>query len=563
MRINEERLFGYLVKNAPDLMMVLEADFTVRYVSPSIEAVLGYRPEEVVGTDISRYLHPEEREWVRDGFVWKRAERGRLQSPVELRMKHADGSWRHFEAVGNDLLSDPDIEGTVAYFRDVTEHKALMDTLAHRAFHDSLTGLPNRALFVDRLEQALARALRHRGYVTVLFLDLDNFKAVNDAFGHEAGDRTLAAVGRRLQACVRPGDTVARFGGDEFAVLLEYTKDAVGASRVVERIVESSRAPIALNGRALFVTCSIGVATSDPGQDEPNELLRRADQAMYGAKKSGKARYQLSSPGVHAEAVERMKLEEALGRAVARGEFKLYYQPEVVLKTGEIVGMEALLRWDDPLRGVVSPASFVTLAETTGQIVPIGRWILHEACTQAAQWQEQYPEAPPLVSVNLSPIQFHQPTLVEEIAETLRRTGLNPGNLVLEITETFSMEDARHVTVAVQELKRLGVKLAIDDFGTGHASLSYLERFPVDVLKIDQSFVDRLGRDGENASALVSAMISFTQALGIEAVAEGVENVEQLDELDGMGCDMAQGFYFWEPLSDVAATELLRTTRGE
>lgn len=562
MEDNEERLFGPLVKNAPDIMMVLEADFTVRYVDPAIKVVLGYRPEEVVGTDISRYIHPEEQEWVQAGFVWKRAGRGRFQALVELRMRHADGSWRHFEAVGNDLLGDPDVRGTVAYFRDVTEHKALVGTLAHRAFHDELTGLPNRGLFVDRLEQALARALRHRGSLTVLFLDLDNFKSVNDAFGHEAGDRILAAVGRRLQACVRPGDTVARFGGDEFAVLLEYTKDAVGVSRVVDRIVESSRAPIALNGRALFVTCSIGVATSASERDQADELLRRADQAMYGAKKSGKARYRSSSPAVPTEVTKRMELEEALGWAVARGEFKLHYQPEVVIKTGEIVGMEALLRWDHPRRGLVTPTSFVTLAETTGQIVPIGRWILDEACAQAARWQEQYPEGPPLVSVNLSPMQFQQPTLVEEIAETLQRTGLDPGNLVLEITESFSMEDARHVTVAVRELKRLGVKLAIDDFGTGHASLSYLERFPVDVLKIDQSFVARLGRNGENTAALVSAMISFTQALGIEAVAEGVENVEQLDELDGMGCDMAQGFYFWEPLSDDAATELLRAARG-
>ena len=557
-----EEQFRRLVENAPSITIVFESDLTVRYVSSSVERVLGYRPEEVIGTNISRYLHPEESEWMQDGFVREHAEPGSVSKPVELRMRCSDDSWCPLEAVSIDLLDNPNIKGIVVYLSDATEHKALRDALAHRAFHDPLTGLPNRALFVDRLEHALAHASRHRQPVTVLFLDVDDLKAVNDSFGHEVGDELLISVSSRLRACVRPGDTVARLSGDEFAILLEDATRLADATRVVERIVETWQAPVVVSGHTLFVTASVGIATSDFGQDRAEELLRRADLAMYRAKEKGKTRYELFLPNIATKVLERIELENDLKGIVERGELKVYYQPEVVPETGAIVGMEALLRWDHPRRGLIPPAEFVPLAEMSGLIVPIGRWVLEEACRQALLWQEQYPDAPPLVSVNLSAKQFQRPALIEEITETLQKIGLDPHNLALEVTESLPMEGAPHLTNIAQELKNLGIKLVVDDFGIGYSSLSFLESFPADMLKIDQSFIAKLGRDEGNTAALVSAIICFTQALNAQAVAEGVETAEQLGELLGMGCDLAQGFYFWEPLTDDAATELLRTRQG-
>ncbi len=557
-----EELFRCIVENAPYVTVILEDDLGIRYANPAVEEVLGYRPEEIVGTNVSRYLHPEESEWMQNGFVGENAELGNVSKPMELRMRRSDGSWCPLETVGIDLLDDPNIKGIVVYLSDATEHKALREALTHRAFHDLLTSLPNRALFMDRLEHALAHASRHRQPVTVLFFDVDDLKAVNDGFGHEVGDELLVSVGSRLRACVRPGDTVARLGGDEFAVLLEDATGSAEATRVVERIVETWQAPVVVSGHTLFVTASVGIATSDFGQDRAEELLRRADLAMYRAKEKGKARYELFLPSTVSKVLERIELENDLRGIVERGELKVYYQPEVVPGTGAIVGMEALLRWDHPRRGLIPPAEFVPLAEMSGLIVPIGRWVLEEACRQALLWQEQYPDAPPLVSVNLSAKQFQRPALIEEITETLQKIGLDPHNLALEVAESLPMENAPHLTNTAQELKKLGIKLVVDDFGTGNSSLSYLEHFPADILKIDRSFIDKLGRDEGNTATLVAAMICFTQTLNTQAVAEGVETAEQLDELLGMGCDLAQGFYFWEPLTSDAATELLRTHQG-
>lgn len=557
-----EGWFRCLVENAPDVIMILEADLTVRYVCPSVEQVLGYRPGDVVGTRLCRYLHPGEHEWVRGGLVGRHVESERVPTPVRLRIRHADGSWRHFEAVGTDLLDDASLGGIATYFHDVTEDEALRDELVHRSLHDPLTGLPNRALFMDRLGHALARAGRHRGPVTVLFLDLDDFKTINDSFGHEMGDLLLVAMGRRLKACVRPGDTVARLGGDEFAVLLEDSTGAIDVARAVERVAEASRAPIVLGGHRLFATASIGVARSDREQDRTEDLLRQADLAMYRAKEKGKARLELLERSASEGALGRARLEQDLKGALERGELRVYYQPEVALGSGEIVGMEALLRWEYPRRGLLLPAEFVTLAEMNGLIGPIGRWILEEACRQALLWQDQYPDAPPAVSVNLSTKQLRRSTLAEEVAVALQKTGLTPRNLVLEVTESLSTNDASRATATVRELEGLGVRLAVDDFGNRGSSFSYLEGFPVDALKIDRSFVGKLGRDSASATRLVSAMIGFARAMGIRTVAEGVETAEQLDELLGMGCDSAQGFYFCKPLPGNAATELLKSNRG-
>lgn len=561
MFVGSEGTFRNLVEEASDIIMILESDLTVRYANTSIEQLLGYRREDVVGTRIQRYLQPEEIRWFNRDFVAKHARSPKHPAPVETRMRHADGSCVYFEVALAKLPDEPDSGAVAVYLHDITEERILRSALVDLSFHDSITGLPNRILFMDRLEQALARAARQRGPVTVLFIDLDDFKDVNDSLGHEAGDNLLVAVGRRLKACIRPEDTVARLGGDEFAVLLEFATDPIDAIRVVERIMEASHAPIVFQGHRRCVTFSIGVAHADSGQERGEDLLWRADLAMYRAKENGKARFELFESDMSELAHQRMKLERDLKEAFDRGQLLLHYQPEVTLSNGKIVGMEAFLRWQYPERGSVPPEEFVPLAETNGMIVPIGRWILEEVCRQALVWQDRYPEAPPLVSVNLSAREFRQPTLAQDVDDALRRTGLDPHILMLEVVENFPLDEAPHVVATVQKLRSLGVKLALDDFGIEGSSFSYLERLPVDVLKIDRSLVDKLGRDDDSTERLISAMIGFARALGIQTVAEGVETSEQLDELSDMGCDLAQGFYFWKPMSGADATELLESNR--
>lgn len=556
-----EGLFRGLVENASDVIMILEADLTIRYVNSSIEQLLGYGRDKVVGTQIQRYLQPEENRWFSRDFVAKHAGSRHHLAPVEIRMRHADGSCLYFEVAFAELPGEPHSGTIAAYLHDITEERILRSALVDLSFHDSITGLPNRVLFMDRLEQALSRAARQRGPVTVLFIDLDDFKDVNDSLGHEAGDNLLVAVGRRLKACVRPEDTVARLGGDEFAVLLEFATNPIDVIRVIERIMEAAQAPIVFQEHRRLVTVSIGVAHTDSGQERGEDLLWRADLAMYRAKERGKARFELFESDMSELAHQRLKLERDLRVAFDRGQLSLHYQPEVTLSNGKIVGMEALLRWQDPESGTVPPEEFVPLAETNGMIVPIGRWILEEVCRQAMVWQDRYPEAPPLVSVNLSAREFRQPTLAQDVDAALQRTGLNPSGLMLEVAESFSIDEAPHVVSTVQKLRSLGVKLALDDFGIEGSSFSCLERLPVDVLKIDRSLVDKLGRNGNGAERLVSAMIGFAHAMGIQTVAEGVETAQQLGELSDMGCELAQGFYFWKPMSSSAATALLERNR--
>lgn len=442
--------------------------------------------------------------------------------------------------------------GTV---HDITERKALEDQLAYQAFHDALTGLPNRALLTDRLEHALARAERSESSVAVLFLDLDRFKIVNDSLGHEVGDELLKAVGRRLQRCLRPEDTAARIGGNEFVVLLEDIASASYAVRVAERIIAALRTPFDVAGHEMVVTTSIGIALSSHGHGA-SDLLRDADVAMYRAKDKGKARYQVFDPSMNALAMRRLELENQLRRGIERGELRVYHQPKVEISDGRVVGMEALVRWEHPERGLIPPAEFVALAEETGLILPLGRWVLEEACRQAKEWQELYSDCRPTMSVNLSARQLQQPNLLEEISEVLGATELEPCGLVLEITESVIMEDAEANIATLEGLKGLGVKLAIDDFGTGYSSLAYLKRFPVDVIKIDRSFVHGLGVSPKEA-AIVQAVIDLAEALGLEPIAEGIESAEQARQLLEMGCYVGQGYHFTRPLPSTEATNLL------
>jgi diguanylate cyclase (GGDEF)-like protein/PAS domain S-box-containing protein len=557
LRESEER-FRSLVQNASDIITILEADGTVRYVSPVVERVTGYKPEEQIGTNAFGSVHPDDRERALGIFAEVLKHPG-LHPPLEFQVPHKDGSWRYLEHVVNNLLDDPAVRGVVVNSRDVTERKALEEQLLHQAFHDPLSGLPNRALFMDRLEHALARANRRGDKVAVLFTDLDNFKVINDSLGHAVGDQLLVAIAERLQSCLRPEDTAARLGGDEFTILVEEVDGVSDAVRVAERIAESLQPPFALDQHEVFSTTSIGIALSSSLQEHPADLLRHADLAMYQAKHKGKARYKVFEPSMGTDALERLRLENELRRALERGEFKVYYQPIVTLERGRIAGAEALVRWEHPTRGLLPPEEFLSVAEDTGLIVRIGEEVLREACHQMKAWQELYPTVPPrTVSVNLSPRQFFHPELVADI---LAETEIYPGSLQLEITEGAMTSNGIHsANNTLRNLKDQGVQLAVDDFGMGYSSLSYLQRFPVDFLKIDRSFIAGLGQDSDGASKdpqIVSAMIVLTHALGLEAVGEGVETSEQLAQLRNMQCDLAQGNYFSEPLPSEALSVFL------
>ncbi|MPY93100.1 MAG: EAL domain-containing protein [Acidimicrobiia bacterium] len=444
----------------------------------------------------------------------------------------------------------------------VIERERAEARLTHHALHDHLTGLPNRVLFLDRLALALERTKRHAG-VAVLFLDLDRFKLVNDSLGHEAGDHLLVAVASRLKSVIRSGDTVARFGGDEFVVVCENLASEEDAAGAAERLREALSAPFLADGNEVFITVSIGIAVADGADATPSALLRDADSALYRAKDEGRARHELFTEAMRARAVQRLDTVNALHRAVERNELRVEYQPQIALGSEAIVGMEALVRWQHPERGFVQPTDFIPLAEETGIITSIGRWVLREACRQGRLWNDVHPSASGLaMSVNLSVKQLQQSSLVEEVAEILASTGFNPANLVLEITESVLMFDTAATLDRLEQLKALGVRLAIDDFGTGYSSLTYLRQFPIDVLKIDKSSIDGLGGDHDQ-SAVAKTIVRLAQTLRLETVAEGVERIEHVRELQTLACDRAQGFYFARPLDARHLDQLLRQQFGD
>jgi len=430
------------------------------------------------------------------------------------------------------------------------ENAHRVDELAHMAFHDALTGLANRALLIDRLERAVARANRHHVHVGVLFLDLDNFKTINDSLGHEAGDQLLIAVAERLRTCMRAEDTAARLGGDEFTMVLEEIGDASDALAAAERIRAAFISPFYLGERDVYVTTSLGVAVSRPGQESADDLLRNADVALYLSKTTGKARHTLFEASMGEIALERLELETDLRQALERREFRVVYQPIVSLSDGRVAEVEALVRWQHPTRGLILPARFISLAEETGLIVPIGSWVLEQACRQASIWQAQYPaETALVISVNLSACQFQQSDLlIADIRRILDVTGLDARSLKLELTESVLMQDADASLETMQALTSLGIRLAIDDFGTGYSSLSYLKRFPVDTLKIDRSFVAGLGQDAQD-TAIVRSVVALAKTLSLNVTAEGIETSLQEGELRALGCELGQGYLFARPVS--------------
>jgi diguanylate cyclase (GGDEF)-like protein len=454
---------------------------------------------------------------------------------------------RHDE-IGTLMVAFNRMMGTIEQQADeINQFPKRLEQLTRQAFRDALTGLPNRALFMDRLSHGLTRARRRHEHVAVLFLDLDRFKVINDTLGHTVGDQLLVEVSNRLGSSVRPGDTVARLGGDEFGLLLEDVADAETAELVALRIEAELAKPLSFEGREVFVTASIGIALSSERLGTPEEVLRDADLAMYHAKAKGKARHEIFDGTMSAPALDRMDLEMDLRSAITNRDFRLHYQPILRLETGRIVEVEALIRWQHEKRGLLQPDAFIGLTEETGLIVPIGQWVLTEACRQARAWQIEFPRTPALgMSVNLSAKQFQNPKLVEEITDALTMSGLDPACLKLEITESVVMQDVPATLAKLHELKDLGIRLAIDDFGTGYSSLGYLKRFPVDTLKIDRSFVKGLSHEGGD-SAIVRAVVTVAKSLNMDVTAEGIETDQQRLELKALGCDLGQGFLFARP----------------
>ena len=670
-RASEQR-FRSLVANAADVITVVGEDDIIRYESPPVTDVLGYRPDERVGTLASDRVHPDDRRALAIAMAELRGNPDSIVR-VEVRVRHADGSWRWCSTAIRNLLDEPSVQGFVcnshdvtdqrraataladseASFRmlfannprpmwvwdmetlaflevneaavkhygysreeflakritdirpeedvpslltavnelrptlnkagtwqhrlkdgriidvditahrlmfagrdavlvdvhDVTERNALEEQLRHQAFHDPLTRLANRPLFTDRVEHALSVRRQNGRGIAILLLDLDRFKTINDSLGHSTGDELLIAVGERIVHCLRPGDTAARLGGDEFVILLEDVGELSEATGLAARIIDELSSPFELSGREVGIRASIGIVLHRIGAITADDLVRNADAAMYAAKSSGTGSWRVFEAAMHQAALQRLELEAQLRGAIDRDELILHYQPLIALGEDEVVGFEALVRWQHPTRGLVAPMEFVPIAEDTGFIIPIGTWVLEQACAAATRWPGRKNGEPMQISVNLSARQLFDPNLVDTARSIVSRNGLEAGQLTLEITESVLMEDTDLSVLQLNALKKLGVQIAIDDFGTGYSSLSYLRSFPVDVLKIDKSFTDTVAVDVDGA-CFVQAILHLAQVLRVTTVAEGVEHAAQAERLRELGCDLAQGFYFGRPAAE-------------
>ena len=552
---SSEEFFRALYENVHHPIFILDEDLNFVDVNPHACEFFGYSREEFKRMKLRDITPPEELENQIVSAETMRHE-GEIFVP-ERRLRKKNGE---IVTVTADAarVTRADQELYVSKITDITERKEAEKRLKYQATHDLLTDLPNRHLFMDRLKRALRLTRRRRGRkVVVLYLDLDNFKVVNDSLGHEAGDLLLVAVGERLRWCLRPEDTLARFGGDEFAVLLEEVETPSDAAKVAERMVERFRAPLVVDGRELFLKPSIGIALGTARQNTAEELLRDADTAMYQAKGQDDG-YRLFDPAMYEQALRRLKLESELRRAIENEEFVVCYQPIVNLQTGETSGVEALVRWQDPeQQGLLAPSQFISVAEESGLVVPVGRWVLEEACRQGVRWQQEHPHIPPLVvSVNFSAKQLQHPDVAETVEEILEKTGFEAISLSVDITETVYVEALEGSTAVLDKFKRMGVCISIDDFGTGYSSLAYLKRIPAETLKIDKSFIKGIGEDVED-TAIVQMIIELAHTLGMEVIAEGVESEVQAEELKEMGCDRGQGYYFARPLSPKEATRFL------
>ena len=543
LREAQER-FRSAFEHAPIGMALMSLDGELFRVNHAMVQILGRSTEELLRTTVGDLTHPDDHEACAEAL-------GHLlsgQAPswqLDLRFIHHSG---HLVWVALSWSIVRDVEGNALYFvcqmEDITERKASGEALAHQAIHDPLTGLPNRTLFVERLGRELARSGTVHSRTAVLFLDLDRFKVVNDSLGHSAGDRLLVAVADRLSGAMRPDDVVARFGGDEFTVLCQNVTSVDAVEQIAQRIAEVIAKPVPLVEGEVFVTASIGIAMADGHGDTPETLLRNADAAMYSAKENGRDRAEVFDIPTHHRAVDDLRTGSALHRAIERRELRMHYQPVLDIARGVLTGFEALIRWQHPERGLVPPSEFIPLAEETGLIVPLGAWALEESCHQAKVWHDAACDGTRLsMSVNLSPRQLAEPSFPTEVARVLSQTGLSPDSLWLEITETTLMRDVESALGALNVLRRLGLHLAVDDFGTGYSSMAYLERLPVESLKIDRSFVAGVGRRSDS-SAIATAIVSLAHALRLKTVAEGIEQPAQLHWLTAIGCEFGQGYLF-------------------
>jgi diguanylate cyclase (GGDEF)-like protein/PAS domain S-box-containing protein len=561
LRASEEQT-RLIIESASQAYIAIDAQGRIIDWNAQAEATFGWSRKEALGEPLEECIIPiAQRAAHRAGLARYLAtgEGPMVGKRLEVTALHRDGHEFLAELTIWPVGSGDDVHFS-ALVHDITLRKELEMQLQHQAFHDSLTGLANRALFRDRVAHSLARQARSRGAVSVLFSDLDDFKTVNDSLGHEAGDQLLVAVAERLRAVMRPEDTTARFGGDEFAILLEETDEA-GTRRAAERILEALRSPFEFHGRQVVMRASIGAAFTADGSTEPDDLLRQADLAMYTAKTSGKGRFAFYEPHMHEAAITRMELKGDLEQAIANQDFELHYQPIVDLRSGHVTGVEALVRWRHAERGLVLPAEFIPIAEETGLVVPLGRWVIGEACRQLAAWTAAGRLAGPRLErlsmwVNLSARQLQEPEFVQTIADALIANGVRPERLTLEITESGLMADLEGSTATLHRLRALGARLAIDDFGTGYSSLSYLERLPVEVLKIDRSFTAAIGH-GRDVPVLVRSIVKLGQTLHMEVLAEGIETAEQLTRLRAIDCRLGQGFHFSPALPAAEVIELL------
>lgn len=572
--VERDRLFQVITENAADMIALVDTDGRRVYNSPAYEKVLGYSTEELHETSSLDQIHPDDRSKVIRAA--ENARSGRGGEILEYRIRHKDGSWRVLESTANVIRdAQGQMGGLVIVNRDITLRKRAEEALAHNAFYDGLTNLPNRTLLLDRVGRALVMARRHADFnFGILCIDIDGFKVVNDSLGHAAGDALLIQIAQRLTSCLRHVDTIsrpsgalhreflvgdttlARPGGDEFVVLAEELKHHSDAIRIAERIQSRLSAPFDLDGREIFVTASIGIAVSGNTSAEPDGVLRDAEIAMYRAKTGGKARWEVFDQGMHVGALKRLQLESDMRKAVDRGEFLVYYQPIISLDSMRIAGFEALSRWQRA-ESFVMPGDFLPVADETGLIIAINRQLWVEASKQLLRWQKEFPSERPLfMSMNVSPREFAQADLAAQIGHALRETGMDPGCIALEITETIAMADADRSAAMVAELKKLGVRIDIDDFGTGYSSLSRLRGFRVDTLKVDRAFVSRIDTDRQTHE-IVRSIVMLAHSLGLHVVAEGVENQDQVRLLRELGCELGQGYFFSKPVDDQTIERLL------
>ncbi len=557
MRKSEEQ-FRLTFEMAPIGMAITALNGKFKRVNQALCEALGYEEQELLKLSFTDITYAEDLE------LHKSQQQALLEnkgSDFQIETRYISRDLRIVDAILKVVIVR-DSKGQALHFNnqivDITERKQMEQQLLHDALHDSLTGLPNRALFLDRLDHELKRAKTNQDYIfAVLFLDLDRFKVVNDSAGHLVGDQLLVEIARRLEKSVNFTDTVARLGGDEFTILLENIHNINNAIAVAEKIDQALRIPFSLQGYELFTSASIGIALSSQGYNKPDEIMRDADLTMYSAKEQGRARYEIFNSALHERAITRLQLETDMRRGIEREEFVVYYQPISCLETGKLAGFEALARWKHPTKGIVSPGEFIPVAEETGAIIPLGTWILKQACQQMQLWHEKYPQTSSLqISVNLSGKQLREQSLLEKIDSILQETALPGKYLKLEITESSLIENIEVATQTLLDIKSRDIKLSMDDFGTGYSSLSYLHRFPVDILKIDRSFVQDIQINKGNY-AIVKAIVTLAHVLNMEVIAEGIEDTYQLDQLKLLNCEYGQGYYFAKPLNKQQAEELI------